>query len=122
MKQIDLKNIGVDELVAEYRASASAHGVATVRGDYKTANGHHDRIAHIYRELRSRGDEAKGELLRLLDDIDPHVRSWAAAHALEFAPSRGESVLKRLASGGGLVGLNAAMTLEEWEKGTLTFP
>jgi hypothetical protein len=30
----------------------------------------------------------------LLDDRDPAVRSWAASHALEFAPSAGEPVFE----------------------------
>lgn len=109
-------------LIAQYRAAAVAHGIATEHGDHRRANRHHDTIAETYRELRARGEAAQCKLLVLLDDIDPHVRAWAASHALEFAPDRGEPVLRRLASYQSVVGLNAEMTLREWVNGTLQFP
>jgi hypothetical protein len=118
----DIKASTTSSLIHAYRAAAAAHGVATDGGDYRKANRNHDLVAAIYRELRSRGDEARVELLVLLDDVDPHVRGWAAAHALEFAPDRGERVLRRLAGSGGEVGLSAEMTLREWANGSLTFP
>jgi len=122
MKKIDVAKSEVQSLVAEYRASAVAQSVATESGDHRKANRHHDVIADIYRELRRRGRDAQAALLPLLDDIDPRVRAWAAAHALEFAPDRGQPVLNRLRSAGGVVGLNAEMTLEEWSRGSLRFP
>ncbi len=67
--------------------------------------------------------DRQAALLPLLDDINAHARAWSAAHALEFAPERGEAVLNRLASGSpSLVRLNAEMTLSEWKKGSLAFP
>lgn len=116
------KEAGLATLVAEYRASAAAHGVATEQGNHRRANQQYDRLTAVYGELRSRGAGAQRALLPLLDDIDPHVQAWAAAHALEFAPDRGEPVLKRLASGSGVVSFNASMTLEEWKNGSLHFP
>jgi hypothetical protein len=69
----------------------SAHGQATLDGDLDVANENADRIAAIYRELRRRG--AESVLLTLLNSRDEGVLAWAAAHALEFAPERGEPVL-----------------------------
>ena len=122
MKKLDIEASATTTLIEAYRAAAAAHGAATEKSDYRKANRHHDVVAAIYRELRTRGDAAQLELLALLDDLDPHVRGWAAAHALDFAPERGERVLRRLASSGGAVGLNAEMTLREWTKGSLSFP
>jgi len=119
---MNVERADVNTLVATYRAAAVSHGIATANGDYRSANRHHDMIAGIYRELRRRGDEARKDLLPLLNDMNPHVRAWAAAHALEFAPDHGEPVLRRLASAGGIVGLNAEMTLNEWSNGSLKFP
>jgi hypothetical protein len=56
-------------------------------------------------------------LLPLLEDSDVHVRMWAAAHALEFAPSEAEPVLASIGKLPGLAGLSARMTLQEWQKG-----
>jgi len=122
MKPVRFLTKDVGTLIATYRASAIAHGESTEGGNHRKANRHHDMIASVYRELRGRGDEDRLALLPLLDDINPYVRAWAAAHALEFAPDRGETVLRRLAAIPGLVGLNAEMTLDEWEKGLLQFP
>ena len=122
MKTADVTKSDIATLVAAYRTAAVEQGAATESGDYRKANRHHDVIAVVYRELRRRGRDAQCQLLPLLDDMDVHVRAWAAAHALEFAPERGESVLRRLAARAGAVGLNAQMTLTEWSKGALTFP
>jgi hypothetical protein len=112
----------VDELVANYRIAASAHRRATARGDHVAANGHHEVVAAIYRELRRRGITAQNELLPLLKDPDPAIKGWAAAHALEFAPDVAEPVLAEIASGRGMQALNAEMTLDVWRKGKLSFP
>lgn len=122
MKTVDVMTADTMALVAAYRKSAAEHGAATEQGDHRTANRRHDLVADVYRELRRRGIDAQRELLQLLDDIDVYVRAWTAAHALEFAPDRGEPVLKVLATKGGVVGLNARLTLQEWAKGSLTFP
>jgi hypothetical protein len=122
MTKLKKKAIDTSCLVARYRAAAAAHGAATERGDYRVANRNHDVIAEAYRELRRRGEQAQLELLVLLDDIDAHVRAWAAAHALEFAPDQGERVLRRLAKDRSAAGLSAEMTLREWAKGSLLFP
>lgn len=46
-----------------------------------------------------------------------------AAHALDFAPEKGEPVLESLAGvQGSLIGFDAEMTLKEWRKGELRFP
>ena len=114
MNKADIATVDIGSLLAFYRKAAIEHGAATETGDYRMANRRHDLISSVYSELRRRGGEAQRELLPLLDDIDEHVRAWAAAHALEFAPDRGEPVLKKLAAKTGLVGLNAQMTLEQW--------
>jgi hypothetical protein len=122
-QSVDIASADVETLVRVYREAAVAHGVATEHGNYRAANRQHDVLAEVYRELRNRGRDSQVELLPLLDDIDAHVRAWVAAHALEFAPDRGEAVLKRLASGEpSVIRLNAEMTLSEWKKGSLAFP
>ena len=109
-------------LVVAYREAALGHGLGTESGDYRRANRHHDTVAALYRDLRRRGPEAQRELLPLLDDISPYVRAWAAAHALDFAPDRGEPVLQRLAVVSGVFRLTAEATLKEWRNGSLSFP
>jgi hypothetical protein len=112
----------VEVLVAAYRRAASAHGKASVAGDHRTANKHFYTIAAIYRELRKRGRDCQLAILPLLTSDDLDVRAWAAAHSLEFSPSAGRPVLEELAKNQGIVGLEAQMTLREWQAGRLTFP
>jgi hypothetical protein len=112
----------VKELLDMYVEAARGHGLATRHGDAVGANKQHDIIAAIYREIRKRGIDAQSALLALLDHDEPPVRMWAAAHALEFAPARGEAVLTDLLSEEGLEAFNAEMTLEVWRAGELRFP
>ena len=111
------------QLVAEYVDAAARNGAATLRSDEDEANRAHDELAEIYRELRRRGPEDQAALLELLDHEDTGVRLWAAAHALEFAPERGEPVLKKTrAQMKNLLGFVAGMTLARWQDGKLEFP
>jgi hypothetical protein len=55
--------------------------------------------------------------------IDPYVRLWAAAHALEFAPDDGvHGSLLAFSMRKGPPSFDAAVTLQEWQKGSLKFP
>ena len=116
----DITAASVDELVRRYADAASAHHDATEQGDHERANAQHDIVASAYRELRRR--DRASVLLVLLDQPDVGVRSWAAAHALEFAPAEGERVLTELSTEPGIAGFNAQMTLETWREGSLRFP
>jgi hypothetical protein len=116
----DMTTETLKEVVTRYTDAAAAHYEATENGDHRQANPQHDIVAAAYRELRRRGSETV--LLPLLEDPRPGVRSWAAAHALEFSPQEGERVLEELRTGPGLAGLNAQMTLDTWREGNLRFP
>ncbi len=123
MTSRQLHKADVHTLVEWYAAAAAAHGVASSTGDYRTANKEWTIITSVYRELRSRGSEAQLALLELVSSPDDYVRSWAAAHALEFAPEVAEPVLTELANRPrGLASLDAEMALREWRAGKLHFP
>jgi hypothetical protein len=118
----DLHRLSVEGLVARYKNAASRHGQATQGADPSIGNAEAETLASAYRELRRRG--SRPALLVLLESPDLGVRSWAATHAMDFAPSEGEPVLTALAESkeSGLIGLSAEMTLTEWRKGRLRFP
>jgi hypothetical protein len=111
-----------EELIRLYAQAASEHEEAQVRRDYQAGNPPADRIASIYRELRNRGREHQQRLLSLLTSNDPGVRLWAASHALEFEPSKGETVLGAFLTTEGILAFCARITLDEWRKGALRFP
>lgn len=122
MNRREIKKADIAELVQAYMEAAVDHGRASAEGDYRTANPRAKALIAIYQELRVRGGGAQEALLALLGHDDPNVRLSAAAHALAFAPDRGEPVLEALMAFPGTVGLGAQMTLREWRQGTLRFP
>ena len=111
------------QLIERYRRAAAQHYRSTSEGVVRETNKAADEIARVYRELRQRGLAAQQLLLPLLEDDDPGVRGWAAAHALEFAQEKGVPVLEAEARySDDLHRFGAEMTLREWRKGTLKFP
>ena len=120
--KIAIKDQTDEALIETYRSAASAHGRASASGDSRGANRAHDVLASAYRTLRARGPDSQAKLLQLIRDPDVGVRTWVAAHALEFSAETGEPVLIDLAAQPGLVGFNAKMTLREWRAGRLRFP
>lgn len=122
MNSSEYSEISTPALVDSYRQAATQHGKSIEMGDHQVANRAADRVSTIYAELRRRGLEAQRQLLPLLEDTNLRVRGWAAAHALEFAKEKGESVLTKLALQPGLLGFSAQMTLTEWREGRLQFP
>jgi|ERR1051326_7866689 hypothetical protein len=105
-----------DELVRLYETSASEHGRANRQNDFRAGKPAAHKIVAIYKVIKSRGLDHQRLLLPLLLSNDNGVRSWAACHALEFAPNQGESTLLDLAKLDGLEGFNAKMTLKAWRE------
>jgi Domain of unknown function (DUF2019) len=116
------ENRSTEELIQLYEKAASEHGQANRRHDFRAGNSAADAIAAIYRVIRSRGLEHQRMLLPLLLSSDNGVRTWAAAHALEFEPRQGEAILSDIAKLEGIEGFNAQMTLKVWREGSLRFP
>lgn len=110
-----------DELIRLYEKAAAEHSQANRRGDFKAGNPAADRVAAIYKVIRSRGLDHQRMLLPLLLSSDKGVRGWAAAHALEFEPRQAEAVLSELAKLEGLEGFSAKMTLKTWREGSFRF-
>jgi hypothetical protein len=105
----------VEALLGQYAELAILHGQALSEADHKSANRLHSRITRIYNTLQALGDEARNELLALLEHPEMSVRSWAAAHALDFAPERGEPVLAQIAAEGPMpFSLSAETVLDAW--------
>ncbi|NVJ01210.1 DUF2019 domain-containing protein [Myxococcus sp. AM009] len=117
-----LEKRSLQELASMYEEFAAAHGQASETGDHRKANAQFRRIAAVWKELRTRKSEGSGALLNLLGSANPHVRGWAASHALESAPQAAEAVLEQLANGPpSIARFNAEMVLSEWRAGRLTF-
>ena len=109
----------IDKVAHMYAAAAEEHGAASEDCDYERANAAFATLINAYRQLRAKGTEGVCVLQELMDHGSDSVRCWAATHCLSIAREKAESVLRELAEGVGAVSLDAAITLSEWEKGTL---
>jgi hypothetical protein len=115
-------DLTVADLVRRYRQAAIEH---TRSSDLATcdpdgANRAHDQLHHTYKLLRQT-HEGRQALVSLMDDPDPGVRMWAAAHSLQWETEKAKAVLQELIQVGGLLGFEAEMTLKEYAKGRLSF-
>lgn len=122
MRPKSLAKASTEDLRAMYEEAAALHGQASREGAHRVANAQYKRIVTVWKELRSRGEAGQAALAQLMGSSNPHVRSWAASHVLEFAPRSAEAELERLANGPpSIVRLDAEMTLKEWRAGNLKF-
>lgn len=118
MKVEDLKRLPTELLIEKYREASESHGRLLNARDTKAANKEYGLAAAIRSELSARGPEAQPQVLKLLGDPEPGTRYWAATASLRFSPEAAERVLAELARPPmTLVGLSAAMTLEQWKSG-----
>jgi hypothetical protein len=105
----------VDDIIRKYRQAADNTRIQ----DPKVAN-RWARVLHkLYKKL-SVTDEGKESILTLLSDPSPHVRCWAATHALEWAVPIARSVLEELRDSNGPCSFDATIVLRELDKGRLT--
>jgi hypothetical protein len=105
------------ELVALYRQGAIATSDVS---DPKKANKGAEQLRNCYRALRDSA-EGRGCLVDLMDDPEPGVRCWAAAHCLQWQPDVARRVLERLRDSRGPFSFDAEMTLREYDLGRLRF-
>jgi DNA-directed RNA polymerase subunit F len=109
----------VEELVEQYREAVAEHSsMSTI--DPQKANRAHDRLHQIYKILRQ-SPAGRQAIAALLDDPNPEVRCWAAAHSLEWSPLRARRVLEELSKRDDLIGFEALMILQEFDAGRLSF-
>lgn len=106
----------VNDLLARYRTAA----VFTSDQTPTSANKWARRLHHYYKELRE-AEEGQAGITALIDDPDPHVRCWAAAHSLAWAPEAARRALEALRDGGGPCALDAKWALREYAAGKLSF-
>jgi hypothetical protein len=103
-------------LLQRYREGAEG----TSNPNPKEANASHNRMHSFYKRLRT-SEAGRQGIIELMKDPSPHVRCWAAAHSLEWVPMVACEVLRQLRDSKGPRSFDAEITLEEFNKGTLTF-
>lgn len=105
-----------DALLSEYRQAAEG----TSHPDAREANKYHDQMHAAYRLLRN-SEAGRAAIASLMSHGNPHVRCWSAAHSLQWQPESARSVLQKLHDENGPCSFDAEMTLDEYDKGHLSF-
>ena len=104
------------EILANYRDAA----IGTAALDSTQNNMCVDRLHSCYKILRET-DDGRAGIISLISDENPHVRGWAAAHSLEWAPQIAKLALEDLRDSDGPASFSAKWTLKEFSKGRLSF-
>ena len=113
-----IMNTDTRSLMSEYRRAALASDELV---DAPRQNRSADTVHACYKLLRGT-EEGRIALIELMSDPSPHVRAWAAAHSLEWSPVIAKKVLETLRDEDVFpYSFDAKMTLQEFEKGTLSF-
>lgn len=100
-----------------FEEAANLHGLATEKGDYKTANKNYSNIVKSVSYLKEQAQI--DSLLSLLNHTSVGVRMWAATYLLPKYESEGLKVLEEIGSIKGIHSLTAKTTISEWKKGNL---
>lgn len=109
----------IEQLIKGFRNAAVAKGTGV--GGAEDAR-LHKLMAEIYVKLKNAGEKGLLAFEKLLEDPSPHVRCWVGAQLLFSGNMRAKRVLEEISKTGGVVGLNAKMTLKEFENGRLGSP
>jgi hypothetical protein len=114
------KDVSVSELATRYREAAYRSGdISNPKQQRKWA----DEVHALYKRLAptAAGREA---IIRLMEDTDPQVAGWAAAHSLQWVPDSARKVLETIRDSDApesLAPIAAKWTLREFDKGNLSF-
>lgn len=107
-------------LVDEYLSAIKHFEEASISGDQKTAKKFYKVMDANFRKLRDSG--RLGELIKFIDHENARVRLWVSTHLLVFNEKVARNSLEKLVKEeSDLVGFDAEMTLQEWDKGNLTY-
>jgi hypothetical protein len=111
-----------EELLEMLVTRAVVQGEALDQLKPRKANAQFDIMVKLSCELLRRGASVHPKILSMLENENPHVRSWAAFLALEIDPPRGERFLEGISRNYPRnlnLGFSAEFTLKQWRKGKL---
>jgi carbamate kinase len=111
-----MNQLKIENLIEKF-CQAANHYMATLDGDWRTANREVATIRKTIKALRSFGDNGRDAILAQTDNPDLSVASMAAAYSLKNSSKKSISVLTRIAKEPGLIGFAAEQALLRWEEG-----
>lgn len=111
-------------LLERYAEAAIRHKEGLTSGDYKRTNRAADALGKIAADLDAHGDAGKQALAELMTHESMAVRCSAARDSLFLVDQeeKARAVLKEISREEGMIGFDAEMVLEVWDKGELHDP
>ncbi len=107
-------------LVEDYLNSLVLFVEATEKNDPRAAKKYYKIMDSLFRKLRDSG--LLVELVKFLNHENDEVRLWVSTHLLVYNESIAKKSLEKIANSElGLTAFSAEMTLQEWNKGNLTY-
>ena len=110
--------LNIDQLMEEFVETVIKRGYELEEGDVKKANRLFDKIKSLVTKIKKLENYPE-KMKELLHHENDHVKLKAAFELLPVYTEEAENVLFILSQKRSLVGMDAELTLEEWEKGNL---
>jgi uncharacterized protein DUF2019 len=107
----------LQELLKSYQKAAEGTGAGV---DPEQNNQNVDKLHECYKQLKMT-KEGREAIMSLINDPNPFVRCWAAAHSLQWIPAIARSALEALRDSNGPGSFDAKWTLIEFDNGDLSF-
>ena len=118
MRRSDFTKLTNTDLVQRFIEAAKRRGLAVLDLDARNASSMVLYMHAIDSVLRSRGIEARKELLPLLDNKDRYVQYYAAKQLLGIAPDRAREIIESNHKHGfDAIAFDAGMTLFNLDTG-----
>lgn len=112
----------LEHLISHCRSLASLRGEAISNCNPKKANKLFKELISCLPKIRSFGQDGESALLLLAEDNNDDVACWAATHSLKYNTEQAMASLRRISGQQSLIGFDAAMVIEQWNKGELILP
>ena len=109
----------VDKTICSYIEASICYGIAQKEGNSRVVNKNSAKLRKLRKSINENWDLYADELKSLLNHENDYVRLKASYDLLPVCTNESLNVLKELKTQRGLIGFEAEMLLEQWEKGTL---
>ncbi len=112
-----MEELMIKSLIDSFSNSAKTHYLATINGDWKTANKEISKLRHVFKEICKINEPARKKLLVLTENDDLAIASMAALYSLKYDPEKCISILKKIANEPGILGFQAIHAIQRWNEG-----
>lgn len=109
-----------NKIVEEYIEAAISYGIYIEAGNSKKANVNADKM-HEIRMKAKKAENYERYFFPLLNHENDYVKLYTAYFLLQSFPENSSVIIEKLSKKKGLLGFEAKMTLEEWNKENLNF-